>query len=69
MAKQLNDLFEHEFENLLEALRRDYRHQALMAVVTCGTTEEFEYQVNARKSKHLLHHLNPKAVPKIGSLS
>jgi isopenicillin N synthase-like dioxygenase len=50
----------HEVEALLEALRRDLRHQSRAA--ECRNHLMDWHRHNARMSKRLLEAINPKAV-------
>lgn len=58
-SRRTIELFEHEFQNMLEALRRDLRTEDLKS--TCGGEEDSKlHRINVRCNKHLLGVLQPK---------
>jgi len=52
-------LFEHEFQNLLEALRRDFRQEENQSHGN-SKEENFIHKMRMRQDKHLLDALQPK---------
>jgi hypothetical protein len=56
---QLEPLFKHEFDYLLEVVRRDMRAQRIKSFEDSANASE--YDANVRRNIHLLEVLNPKA--------